>query len=81
MFLGYYFYNRGFDIWLANVRGNTFSRNHTTLDPDGAEFWKFSWHEIGIHDLPAIIDYILAQTKQDKLYYIGHSQGGKYAIY
>lgn len=30
---------------------------------------------MGVYDLPASIDYILALTQQRKLYYIGHSMG------
>lgn len=36
----------------------------------------FSFHEIAIYDIPATIDFILMKTRQEKLYYIGHSQGG-----
>lgn len=35
----------------------------------------FSFHEIGYFDVAAIIDNILSKTLQEKLYYIGHSQG------
>lgn len=35
----------------------------------------FSWHEMGMYDLPAMIDYILYQTGQQQLFYIGFSQG------
>lgn len=62
-------------MWFGNCRGNTFSRNHTTLNPSSAEFWNFSWHEMGVNDLPAMIDFILLTTKQKQLSYIGHSQG------
>lgn len=34
-----------------------------------------SFHEIGVYDLPATIDYILDKTNKDQLSYIGHSQG------
>lgn len=65
----------GYDVWMANVRGTTHSRNHVTHDPELKEFWEFTWHEIGVYDLPAFIDFILKTTGQSKLYAIGHSQG------
>jgi len=34
-----------------------------------------SFHEVGIHDVPAAIDYILNVTSAKKLIYIGHSLG------
>ncbi|KAJ8727885.1 hypothetical protein PYW08_016270 [Mythimna loreyi] len=76
--LAYLLAEAGYDVWLGNARGNYYSRNHRSLDPDGIlqNFWRFSWDEIGNHDLPAFIDYILEKTGQEKLHYIGHSQGG-----
>ncbi|XP_039148048.1 lipase 3 isoform X2 [Drosophila simulans] len=66
---------RCFDVWLANARGTTHSRGHRTLQTSDARFWQFSWHEIGIYDLPAIVDYVLARTNRRQLHYVGHSQG------
>nr|XP_022910199.1 lipase 1-like [Onthophagus taurus] len=65
----------GYDVWLGNARGNLYSRNHTDLSAKNKEFWKFSWHEIGLFDLPAMINYILDKTGYAKLHYMGHSQG------
>lgn len=67
----------GYDIWLGNARGNFYSRNHTSLNPDGKDgkFWDFSWDEMGYYDVPAMIDYILKQTGHTSLFYIGHSMG------
>ena len=40
------FTHTGFDVWLANSRGNTFSRRHTHLDAVSAQFWAFSFDEM-----------------------------------
>ncbi|XP_068625213.1 lipase 3-like [Battus philenor] len=67
-----------FDLWAGNVRGTYYGRRHARLDPDlDAEFWKFSTHEMGILDLPAIFDYVLTRTKSKDLMYVGFSQGGR----
>ena len=35
---------KGFDVWLGNNRGTTFSRNHTKFNPDkDSEYWEFSF--------------------------------------
>lgn len=68
--------NKGFDVWLSNSRGNKHSKHHNTFSPLSREFWAFSFHEMGTLDLPAIIDYILnINTFNEKIIYIGHSQG------
>uniref|UniRef100_A0A182PJJ9 Lipase n=1 Tax=Anopheles epiroticus TaxID=199890 RepID=A0A182PJJ9_9DIPT len=66
----------GYDVWLGNVRGNTFSKEHTKLDTKSREYWRFSFHEIGLYDLPAMVDYIRANTSSEVLHYVSHSQGG-----
>ncbi|CAH1987513.1 unnamed protein product [Acanthoscelides obtectus] len=74
--LGLLLADAGYDVWMGNVRGTTWSRKHVKLDPDkDKEFWEFSFHEHGYYDIPACIDYILNMTNQSQLYYIGHSQG------
>lgn len=73
--LAYLLSDQGYDVWLGNARGNKHSRRHTNLEPHQAQFWDFSWHEIGVYDLPAMIDYVLNETGQENLKYIGHSQG------
>jgi lysosomal acid lipase/cholesteryl ester hydrolase len=68
--------NRGFDVWLGNNRGNKHSRFHKTYSTDSFEFWNFSFHEMGLYDLPAFINHIIQiNTFSDKIVYIGHSQG------
>lgn len=61
---------------MGNYRGNKYSRVHSAYDADNDDdFWQFSWHEMGVIDLPTMIDYVLEQTGQENLFYIGHSQG------
>lgn len=76
LFAGFILADAGYDVWMGNARGTTYSRKHISLSPDDKEFWDFSWHEIGYYDLPAMIDRALNVSGQEKLFYIGHSQGG-----
>uniref|UniRef100_A0A158P627 Lipase n=1 Tax=Angiostrongylus cantonensis TaxID=6313 RepID=A0A158P627_ANGCA len=72
---GFIFADNGFDVWLGNMRGNVYSRQHVSMGSDSSDFWKFSWEEMAEFDLPAMIDYVLHKTQQQSLYYVGHSQG------
>ncbi|KAI5633529.1 alpha/beta-hydrolase lipase region domain-containing protein [Phthorimaea operculella] len=74
--LPYILSEAGYDVWLANVRGNTYSRAHKYKTTDSAEFWNFSIQDVAEYDLPAVIDYILKQkTGNEKINYIGYSMG------
>ncbi|XP_016959939.2 lipase 3-like [Drosophila biarmipes] len=64
-----------YDVWLGNSRGIRYSRRHTRMKSHGQAYWGFSWHEIGMEDLPAQFDYILSFTRQKALHFVGHSQG------
>lgn len=65
----------GYDVWLGNNRGNRFSLAHTTLDPTSFEFWQFDWEDMGTKDTPAVIDFILKETGESQVSYVGHSEG------
>jgi pimeloyl-ACP methyl ester carboxylesterase len=68
--------NLGYDVWLANSRGNKHSRFHKKYSSEEKEFWNFSFHEMGVYDLPPIINHIKKiNMYNDKIIYLGHSQG------
>ncbi|XP_057792718.1 triacylglycerol lipase 2-like [Salvia miltiorrhiza] len=71
--------DEGFDVWLVSTRGTDYSRGHTSLSPDDAVYWDWSWDELVAYDLPATFEYVHAQTGQ-KLHYVGHSQGTLMAL-
>lgn len=72
--------NHGYDIWLGNSRGNKYGIGH--VDPahynssdSNSAFWDFSWQEMSEYDIPAGMKYISQYTGQQKINYMGHSQG------
>ena len=54
---------------------------HKTLKAESAEYWNFSWAEMGLYDDKANVDLILDKSGAEKIFYIGWSQGGAQLIY
>lgn len=73
--LAYLLVDHGYDVWMGNARGNKHSTKHKSFAPRSNKFWTFSWNEMGLYDLPAMIDYVLAVTRSRQVFYVGHSQG------
>ena len=70
-------HDAGYDVWMVNTRGNTWSKNHVSLISckNCSEFWDFQWEKTAVKDYPAEIDYILDYTGYDDLFIVGYSMG------
>lgn len=76
--LAFYLSNQGFDVWMNNIRGNTLSRDHETLNPDvDREYWQYYWDDIR-YDLMANIQFIIDNTSAQKVPIFGHSLGASF---
>ena len=71
----FYLADLGYDVWIGNSRGNKYSTGHTNPRITAAEYWNFSFQQMGKYDVPANIRYVLGITGKSKLTYVGFSQG------
>jgi hypothetical protein len=55
---------KGFDVWVNNSRGTTYSKEHQTLDVerDKEKYYNFSFHEMGMYDVPAVVNFIKSEV-------------------
>ena len=66
----------GYDVWIGNNRGTMYSWGHKTYDAaTDNEYWNWTWADMGVYDDRANITAIKAATGEDKIFYIGYSQG------
>ncbi|XP_019055015.1 PREDICTED: triacylglycerol lipase 1 isoform X2 [Nelumbo nucifera] len=72
--LGFILADHGFDVWVGNVRGTHWSHGHISLSEKDKEFWDWSWQELALYDLAAMINYVHAMANS-KIFFVGHSQG------
>ena len=63
---------RGYDVWVGNNRGATYSTKYRGWSDDR---WDYTWADMGQYDMPACIDRILEVTRKPKVTLIGYSQG------
>jgi len=69
-----YFFEQGFDVWLPNIRGTSYSNSHLKFDNESPEYWNYTFEELGKYDTHAFIDFVYNKTQQ-KVLYLGVSQG------
>ncbi|CAH1725272.1 unnamed protein product [Aphis gossypii] len=76
----------GFDVWLYNTRGVCLSRTLSIYKRPGSLpnmnriSWNFSFHEMGVYDLTAVIDFILKKNRTFKIERCGLFFRSNYSI-
>jgi len=74
--LGFILADAGFDVFMGNARGNTWSSQNTKYSPNDSAYWdKIDFDNMIQIDLSTQINKALNVSGQQKLVYIGHSQG------
>ncbi|KAJ3659718.1 hypothetical protein Zmor_011392 [Zophobas morio] len=69
-------WRNGFDVWLANQRGTSYSNRHVNMTKRDYGYWNFSFHEMGIYDVSSELELIREKTNNSQVTYFGHSLGG-----
>merc|ERR1712212_1295814 len=72
--------DNGYDVWMGNFRGNTYSRKHTSLNPNHKNYWDFTIDELARYDLPAMLSAVLEETTEGDLMFVGHGLGSTAAM-
>ena len=74
-------YDRGFDVWFTNARGNTYSKESLFFKDYSKEYWDFSFDTLGKKDNVANMKYIYDYTGGQKVSFFGYSLGTTQGFY
>ncbi|XP_024542122.1 triacylglycerol lipase 2 isoform X2 [Selaginella moellendorffii] len=77
--LGFVLADEGFDVWIGNLRGTHWSRQHVSYSSGDKAYWDWTWDGHAQYDLPAMLNLVHENTGSE-LYYVGHSQGTLIAL-
>ena len=84
--------DEGYDVWMGNNRGTRYSNvnprypfadvvDSPLYDEQNFDKYNFSWKEFGQYDVPAQLDKITEVNGNNKVTYVGYSQGSTQMLY
>ena len=65
--MGWYFLDKGYDVWAINYRGTVWNFSHKNPDISYEEFFDFGLEDYATVDFPCFMENILRITNKDKL--------------
>ncbi|ORX49181.1 alpha/beta-hydrolase [Hesseltinella vesiculosa] len=66
--------DQGYDVWTGNNRAVA-GFHHLQYEADQVEYWDWGLKELGLYDIPAMLDHIRTTSGHSRVALIGHSQG------
>ena len=72
--LAFFLVKTGHDVWLGNNRCG-FIPKHKSFGPLDLRMWSWRIQEMGVFDLPCMVDYVRSNRQVEKIAYVAHSQG------
>lgn len=69
--LAWWLQQRGWDVWVPELRGDPGSRA-----PSKRDLRDITFDDYARYDVPAALDAVLAETGAEQVYWVGHSMGG-----
>ena len=73
--LGFMLASEGYQVYLANSRGNRYSTGILPHAPRSRAYWEWSFDEMAQYDLPAVISAIKQRAGASSVPIVAHSQG------
>jgi len=71
--IGKYLKNKGFDVWLIDLRG---SGDSSKPSPFNRYRYDYNFDKYVFYDLKSAINFVKGKTSSEKVFWVGHSMGG-----
>ena len=74
--IGFKFVDKGYDLWLLNLRGNIFNYSHANTNISNKDFFDYTIYDQALIDIPTCYENIIKITQHEKIIWCSFSLGG-----